>query len=91
MDLKSGEWEKSLAGRRKPVITREEISVIEVYYAEDDEMIAKSVMEYLEQQNCKVTILTTVADVKRACRSHIPTIILIDWNLPDGQGSDLCC
>ena len=65
--------------------------MIEVYYAEDDEMIAKSVMEYLEQQNCKVTILTTVADVKRACRSHIPTIILIDWNLPDGQGSDLCC
>lgn len=31
--------------------------MIEVYYAEDDEMIGKSVKEYLEQQNCKVSVL----------------------------------
>ena len=30
--------------------------MIEVYYAEDDEMIGKSVKEYLEQQNCKVSV-----------------------------------
>ena len=31
--------------------------MIEVYYAEDDETIGKSVKEYLEQQNCKVAVL----------------------------------
>ena len=30
--------------------------MIEIYYAEDDEIIAQSVKEYLEQQNCKVTL-----------------------------------
>ena len=30
--------------------------MIEVYYAEDDETIGKSVKEYLEQQNCKVAV-----------------------------------
>ena len=33
---------------------QEENIMIEVYYAEDDETIGKSVKEYLEQQNCKV-------------------------------------
>ena len=38
------------------LVRREKSIVIEVYYAEDDEIIAKSVKEYLEQQNCKVTV-----------------------------------
>ena len=40
--------------------------MIEVYYAEDDETIGKSVKEYLEQQNCKVTVFDRIADVKKA-------------------------
>ena len=32
--------------------------MIEVYYAEDDETIGKSVKEYLEQQNCKVAVFS---------------------------------
>ena len=35
---------------------QEENIMIEVYYAEDDETIGKSVKEYLEQQNCKVAV-----------------------------------
>ncbi|HJA94332.1 MAG TPA: response regulator transcription factor [Candidatus Eisenbergiella merdipullorum] len=62
----------------------------EVYYAEDDEAIAKFVKEYLDQQGFRVAVFGTAADVKRALRSHIPAIVLIDWNLPDGRGSDLC-
>ena len=64
--------------------------VIDIYYVEDDETIAQSVKEYLEQRECKVTILMTVADARQALRIHIPTIILVDWNMPDGQGSELC-
>ena len=64
--------------------------MIEIYYAEDDEVIAKSVIEYLKQQDCKTTLFRTIAETKKALRSYIPTIMLIDWNMPDGQGDELC-
>ena len=50
--------------------------MIEVYYAEDDETIGKSVKEYLEQQNCKVAVFDRIADVKKALIGHLPTIVL---------------
>ena len=40
--------------------------MIEVYYVEDDEIIGKSVKEYLEQQNCKVTVFGSIADIRKA-------------------------
>ena len=64
--------------------------MIEVYYAEDDETIGKSVKEYLEQQNCKVSVFDRIADAKKALIGHLPTIVLLDWNMPDGQGNELC-
>lgn len=64
---------------------------MEVFYAEDDEAIANSVKEYLNQQHCRVTLFKTVAETKEALRNYIPDLILIDWNLPDGEGKDLCC
>ena len=64
--------------------------MIEVYYAEDDEIIAKSVKEYLEQQNCMVTVFRTIAEIRKALLSHLPAVILLDWNMPDGQGHELC-
>lgn len=64
--------------------------MIDVYYAEDDEVIAQSVKEYLEQQNCKVTVFGTINDIRKALGSHLPSILLLDWNMPDGQGNELC-
>lgn len=64
--------------------------MIEIYYAEDDEIIAKSVKEYMEQQKLKVTIFGTIADTQKALISHLPAILLVDWNMPDGQGNGLC-
>lgn len=64
--------------------------MIEIYYVEDDEIIAKSVKEYLNQQDCRVIVFTTISEAKRALLSQLPALILIDWNLPDGQGNDLC-
>ena len=63
---------------------------MEVFYVEDDKTIADSVKEYLNRQNCKVAIFETVTDVKKALQSQIPALVLIDWNLPDGEGKDLC-
>ena len=64
--------------------------MMEVFYVEDDKTIADSVKEYLNRQNCKVAIFETVTAVKKALQSWIPALVLIDWNLPDGEGKDLC-
>ena len=64
--------------------------MIEVYYAEDDKVIGKSVKEYLEQQNCKVTVFEAIADIRKALINHLPAVVLLDWNMPDGQGNDFC-
>lgn len=62
----------------------------ELYYAEDDSIIANIVKEYLEQKCFKVTIYDTLGTVKQALKIHIPSIVLLDWNMPDGHGDSLC-
>lgn len=64
--------------------------MIEIYYAEDDVSIALSVKEYLERQNCRVSIFGSIADAKNALRNRLPSVLLLDWNMPDGQGRELC-
>lgn len=64
--------------------------MIELYYVEDDQNIAGIVKEYLEQKNFKVTICDTSAGAKQTLKIHVPTIVLLDWNMPDGHGDILC-
>ena len=64
--------------------------MIELYYAEDDPAIAGKVKEYLEQRGFKVTVYPALAQLREALKSHVPALVLLDWNMPDGQGDDLC-
>ena len=64
--------------------------MIELYYAEDDPAIAGNVKEYLEQKGFKVTVYPALAQLREALKSHVPALVLLDWNMPDGQGDDLC-
>lgn len=64
--------------------------MIELYYIEDDPNIASAVKEYLEQKNFKVTICVTLAQARQILREHVPTFVLLDWNMPDGHGDSLC-
>ncbi len=64
--------------------------MVELFYAEDDADIAVVVKEYLEQKNVKVVIYNTVSGVKQALENHVPTAVLLDWNMPDGRGDNLC-
>ena len=71
---------------------------MEIYYIEDDEMIAQSVKEYLEGegglrnggQSCTLKIFGTIAEAKGALACHAPTLLLVDWNMPDGEGDAFC-
>lgn len=61
-----------------------------VYYVEDDENIARTVKEYLEEQGYRVLVFSTIDGAQRALKEACPALILIDWNLPDGHGTRLC-
>lgn len=61
-----------------------------IYYIEDDPDIAAAVAEYLEQKGFRVTLCATLARARAALESHLPTLVLLDWNMPDGRGDSLC-
>ena len=61
-----------------------------IYYIEDDPDIAAAVAEYLEQKGFRVTLCATLARARAALESHLPTLVLLDWNMPDGHGDRLC-
>lgn len=64
--------------------------MVELYYVEDDVGIASIVKEFLEQKDFKVFVFDTLKGVRQALKNHVPTIILLDWNMPDGHGDGLC-
>ena len=63
---------------------------LEIFYVEDDVIIAQAVKEYFEQLNYKVTVFSLIEEAKKTMLKFTPAIVLIDWNMPDGQGDDLC-
>lgn len=61
-----------------------------LYYAEDDITIARSVQEYLNQQDYSTEIFHTIGQTKQALEKNVPDLLLVDWNMPDGSGDELC-
>lgn len=64
--------------------------MIEIYYAEDDPQIAGMVKAYLEQYDYRVTIYPALTEIEEALKRQVPAMVLLDWNMPDGQGEALC-
>lgn len=64
--------------------------MITIYYIEDDESIAKTVKEFLEQRGFRVSLFSTVASAKQDLERSCPALVLVDWNMPDGNGRALC-
>lgn len=62
----------------------------DIYYVEDDDTISSIVKTYLEQRGYKVSIIHTIADARKALEYKLPSMILIDWNMPDGNGNMFC-
>ena len=63
---------------------------MDLYYIEDNPDIADTVKTYLEQRNFVVTICATLARARQAIQNHVPGVVLLDWNMPDGRGDSLC-
>lgn len=64
--------------------------MIDLYCVEDDPDIALTVKEYLERKDFRVTVYGTLAEAKAALIAHVPALVLLDWNMPDGRGDSLC-
>lgn len=62
----------------------------EIFYVEDDSNISQMVKDYLEQRNYRVYLYETAMSVKEALKRHVPQLVLLDWNMPDGSGDVLC-
>lgn len=61
-----------------------------IHYVEDDAQIAAAVREYLEGRGFALRVFDRAADAQAALMQTLPSLMLVDWNLPDGQGSALC-
>lgn len=61
-----------------------------VYYVEDDLDIAENVKTYLEVRQMEVSLFYSIADAKQALLKKHPDLLLVDWNMPDGNGDELC-
>lgn len=64
--------------------------MFDLYYIEDDPHIALAVKKYLEQKNFRVCLWATLAQAREALKAHVPALVLLDWNMPDGRGDHLC-
>ncbi len=62
----------------------------EICYVEDDCDIAQAVEEYLTRRGLAVTVCATLGEAKRAIGARVPALALLDQNLPDGHGDELC-
>lgn len=64
--------------------------MVDLYYIEDDPNIACAVRAYLEQRGFRVTVCVTLAQARQMLVSCVPSVVLLDWNMPDGHGDGLC-
>lgn len=64
--------------------------MINIYYIEDDIDISQAVKEYLEKHGYKVSVFNTIKSAKQALENMCPSLVLADWNMPDGTGSLFC-
>ena len=63
---------------------------MDIYYVEDNSGIAETVKEFLGKHGYLVSVFSTIEKAKQAFEKKRPTLVLIDWNMPDGSGNLLC-
>ncbi len=61
-----------------------------IYLVEDDDSIIFAVTEYLQNKGFQVEAARTVAEAKKLMEKQPPSLLILDWNLPDGNGGQIC-
>lgn len=63
---------------------------MKILLVEDDTAIAGALTAFLTQKGCRVTVCPTLSGARDRLATDLPDVAVLDWNLPDGQGADLC-
>lgn len=61
-----------------------------ICYVEDDRDIAGVVSEYLEERGFQVSLCAGAQDAREALGKEEADLVILDWNMPDGDGMALC-
>ena len=61
-----------------------------ILYLEDDAAIAAAVRDFLAEKGWRTVWCPTLAEARRALAERLPDLVLLDWNLPDGEGTAFC-
>lgn len=61
-----------------------------VYLIEDDPDIAYIIQYVLEEEGMSVIVFSTIKSFKSDLHKHKPDLLILDVNLPDGNGLLLC-
>lgn len=61
-----------------------------IYVAEDDLALARGMKFTLEKEGYRVETFSGCAALREAVERRQPDLLLLDWNLPDGDGLKLC-
>lgn len=64
--------------------------MIDIYYVEEDENISQAVKEFLARDGYRVWVFPTVEGIRQALWNMLPSLVLVDWNMPDGNSNLLC-
>ena len=60
-----------------------------ILVVEDDAVIASALRDALDDEGYHAIVSSTVADAARQARTSHPSLVLLDWGLPDGSGEDV--
>lgn len=61
-----------------------------VLVIEDEEEISSFLRYVLEGEEYRVTVAASLAEARAALKTGLPNALLLDRNLPDGDGLELC-
>ena len=61
-----------------------------IFLIEDDEALAEGISFMLVKEGYETERFSACSDSRRALEQIQPDLILLDWNLPDGDGLMLC-
>ncbi len=64
--------------------------MITIYYIEDDPGISHLVRDDLARRGCAVSVFSAADEARRAFKNALPSLALVDWNMPGESGRSLC-
>ena len=63
---------------------------MQIFLIEDDKALAEGIAFTLKKEGYRTEIFTSCCAGRQALKEERPDLVLLDWNLPDGDGLALC-